>query len=214
LKLCVSNLSCLRSGKVVFSDVSFTLEEGEALQVRGRNGAGKSSLLAILCGFLKPVSGIIEWQGGKDFSLSEQIHFLGHRDGLKAALTAGENLKFIQNLMGSPLLSPQEALNVVGLSHVHDHPVAYLSAGQKRRVALAQMMVAKRPLWLLDEPASALDQPSQAMLKEVMKQHLEAEGLIIAATHQDLGLERAKLLHLERPLLEPSSQQETEEAWL
>jgi heme exporter protein A len=190
------------------------MEEGSALQVTGRNGAGKSSLLAILSGFLTAHSGTIETEGLDDKTLPESLHFIGHRDGLKSTLTAGENLKFVQSLLGSAFLSPLEALDRVGLAGMHNNPVAYLSAGQRRRVALARLLVSNRSLWLLDEPTSALDHSSQRMLTDMMEEHLQQGGLIIAATHQNLGLENARTLLLERPLQEDISEELNEESWL
>ena len=198
LRLTVHDLSCRRSGRLVFGDLSFAMEGGEALAVTGRNGAGKSSLLAILAGRLHPEGGSVRLDGAGERTLPESLHLVGHRDALKAALTAEENLSFARGLLGAPALTPIEALERVGLGHAARLPVGYLSAGQRRRVALARLLVAHRPVWLLDEPAASLDRSSQAMLADLMAGHLAAGGLIVAATHQALGIAAAEL-RLERP---------------
>jgi heme exporter protein A len=198
LRLSVENLACRRSGRLIFSGLSFALTQGEALIVTGRNGAGKSTLLALLAGRLQPEAGTIRAEGIGEATLTERLHWVGHRDALKSALTAEENLAFAQRLLGEPALSPRDALDAVGLAHAAPLPVAYLSAGQRRRVALARLLVARRPLWLLDEPTSALDVASQATLLRLMNEHLAGGGLLIAATHQALGIEVARELRIER----------------
>ena len=165
--------------------------------VTGRNGAGKSSLLAMLAGRLKPDAGSIRAEDIGEATLPECLHVVGHRDGLKSALTAAENLEFARDLLGNPAASPKEALEAMGLPHVARLPVGYLSAGQRRRVALARLLVCRRPLWLLDEPTAALDVASQALLAGLMREHLREGGLVIAATHQALGLEEARTLAIE-----------------
>ena len=197
MRLSVDNLACRRSGRRIFSGLAFALGPGDALAVTGRNGAGKSSLLAILSGRLRPDAGRITVADVGEASLPECLHVVGHRDGLKSSLTAGENLHFARTLLGAPRLSPAEALAQLGLGHAHDLPVAYLSAGQRRRVALARLLVCARPLWLLDEPTAALDTASQAVLAGLMAAHRAAGGLVIAATHQALGLDGAAELPIE-----------------
>jgi heme exporter protein A len=197
VRINVRDLACRRSGRLIFSHLSFDLGPGEALAVTGRNGAGKSSLLAILAGRLRPEHGTVALDGAGERTLPECLHLVGHRDALKAALTAEENLAFAQGILGAPVRSPREALETVGLGHAAALPVAYLSAGQRRRVALARLLVAHRPLWLLDEPTSALDTASRQVLLGIMRDHLAGDGLILAATHQDLGL-GARELRIER----------------
>jgi heme exporter protein A len=197
VRITVKNLVCRRSGRLVFADVSFTLAAGEALVVTGRNGAGKSSLLALLAGRLRPDGGSIAVEGLGEDGLAEHLHAVGHRDALKPALTAEENLAFVRDLFGRPGLSPREALDAVGLAHAASLPVAYLSAGQRRRVALARLLVAHRALWLLDEPTAALDVGAQNTLLHLMTAHLSGGGLIVAATHAPLGIGGAKELQLD-----------------
>lgn len=189
LTLEADRLACRRGGRLIFADLSFRLGSGEAIALTGRNGAGKSSLLAMLCGRLRPDAGTIRIQGLDEVALVEVSHVVGHRDGLKTALTAQENLAFAQALLGEAFLSPADALAAVGLPHVAALPVGYLSAGQRRRVALARLLVARRPFWLLDEPMSALDTAAQAMLSGLMREHLAQGGAILAATHGPLGLD-------------------------
>ena len=196
VRLTATSLSVRRSGRRIFSDLSFALGPGEALMVTGRNGAGKSTLLSVLAGRLKPEAGSIVVADVGEATLPECLHVVGHRDGLKSPLTAEENLAFARDLLGAPTASPREALEELGLGHALRLPVAYLSAGQRRRVALARLLVCRRPLWLLDEPTAALDSASQAVLAGLMARHLGQGGLVIAATHQSLGLEAARELNI------------------
>ncbi|PZU86502.1 MAG: heme ABC exporter ATP-binding protein CcmA [Chelatococcus sp.] len=202
MRLEAENLACRREGRLIFSGLSFGLSNGEAIALTGRNGAGKSSLIAMLCGRLRAAEGRIRLGGGRggehdeDRSLAELSHHVGHRDGLKTALTARENLAFAQAMLGEPASDPGEALACVGLPHVAALPVGLLSAGQRRRVALARLLVSRRPFWLLDEPMAALDAASQAMLAGLMKTHLAQGGAILAATHGPLGIEAARELRI------------------
>lgn len=191
LRLAAEGLACRRGGRMIFSDLSFDLRPGDALVVKGRNGAGKSTLLSILAGRLRPEAGAIRFSGAGEATLAESLHWIAHRDGLKTALTASENLAFAADVLGAPALDPLDALERVGLPHVRDMPVAYLSAGQRRRVALARLVAARRPVWLLDEPTAALDVASQEMLRGLMRDHRGQGGIVIAATHLPLGLEDA-----------------------
>jgi heme exporter protein A len=200
VQLTVTDLALARSGRRIASSLSFALGPGEALVVTGRNGAGKSTLLAALAGTLRPAAGRVAVEGVGERTLPECLHLVGHRDGLKAALTAAENLAFARDLLGtdwqgrSPAHPPDAALAAVGLAHAAALPVAYLSAGQRRRVALARLLVAPRPLWLLDEPTAALDAAAQARLGAMMRAHLGEGGLVIAATHAPLDLPGARTL--------------------
>ena len=198
MRLSVENLACDRGGRRIFEGLSFSLASGEALVITGRNGAGKSTLLELLAGRLHPAAGTIRLEGAGERSLSECLHYVGHRDALKAPLTARENLEFAQAFLGSPALSPLEALEAVGLAHAARLPVGYLSAGQRHRVALARLLVAHRPLWLLDEPTSALDTASQESLRQLLESHRESGGMIAATTHSPLLLKNPKEIRIER----------------
>jgi heme exporter protein A len=188
-----------RGGRAILNDVGFELHAGEAVVVLGRNGAGKSTLLRALAGLLPKRAGAIAF--GADSSLAEHAHYVGHADGLKGALTALENLDFWARMLGDApkgaSLSPQQALQKIGLARIGDFPVGYLSAGQKRRVALARLFVAPRPIWLLDEPATALDALAQQRLAQAMAEHRAGGGFIVAATHAPLGLADARELRLD-----------------
>jgi heme exporter protein A len=198
MRLVAENLTLERGGRRLFAGLSFEASAGEALIVTGPNGAGKSSLLRGLSGFLAFAKGSVRLEGGAaEASLQEQTHYLGHADALKAALTAAENLSFWAQMLGGSGAEVVPALSRLGLPHVADFPVRALSAGQKRRVALARLLVAPRPLWLLDEPTTALDVAAQGLFADVMRAHLQGGGIVVAATHAPLGLEGAKSLRLE-----------------
>ena len=197
-----SSIAIERGGRRLFADLSFEVRAGEALIVTGPNGSGKSSLLRAIAGLLPLAAGRIAFEGGaEDASVGEQAHYLSHLDALKGALTARENLAFsAASLAGGGwgrALGVAAALERVGLAHAADLPVRALSAGQKRRVALARHLVAARPLWLLDEPLSTLDAAAQARLTDILRDHLAAGGLIVASTHAPLGLEGAQTLQLD-----------------
>ena len=197
MRLSAAGLAIERSGRVVVRDVSFALAAGEMLQVTGPNGAGKSTLLRAIAGLLPLAAGALECEGlGEDEPLMARAHYLGHQDALKRALTATENLAFWAGQLGGGGISPSAALARLGLPQAAEFPVAYLSAGQKRRVALARLLVAHRPLWLLDEPATALDVASQALFAGILQAHLAGGGLVIAATHAPLGVAGARELRL------------------
>jgi heme exporter protein A len=195
MRLIVSGVACERGGRALFDGLGFTLEPGQAVILTGPNGAGKTSLLLILAGLLEPAAGevVLEGEGGEAAEPSEDAHLVGHRDGLKSQLLVGENLAFWRALLGGPGLEPAEALAALGLGALHDVPAAYLSTGQRRRVALARLLVARRPLWLLDEPTAALDTASRARLAALMQSHLAEGGLIVAATHEPIGIAAREL---------------------
>jgi len=197
MRLSVENLACRRGGRNVFAGVSFALAAGEALTIIGRNGSGKSSLLRLVAGLLLPADGRITLEGGdSELNLGEQAHYLGHQEALKPALTVRENLHFWSRYLGPAGIAPEAALTLAGLAELADLPAAYLSAGQRRRLSLARLAAVKRPIWLLDEPASALDSSGQARLAGMMHEHLTQGGLILAAAHGAIGLERSKELRL------------------
>jgi len=199
MRLSAWDLTIERGGRRLFAGLSFAVDQGAALVVTGPNGAGKSSLLRALCGFLPLEAGGFALEGGDaERTVGEQAHYLGHADGVKGALTAGENLAFAAAMLGgrSSREAQRDALARVGLAHVIDFPARLLSAGQRRRVALARLLIADRPLWLLDEPATALDAAAQAALAAIMQGRLRDGGIIVAAAHAPLGLEGAQELRL------------------
>jgi heme exporter protein A len=195
MRLLAENLACIRGGREVFAGVSFSLPAGEALIVTGANGAGKSSLLRVIAGLVRIADGRCELDGEPDVTIGEQAHYLGHQDAVKPSLTVGENLSFWVDYFGGGM-AVSGALEAVGLAALAGLPARFLSAGQRRRLSIARLIAVKRPLWLLDEPTSALDAPSQSRLTELMRAHLVSGGLIVAAAHGPIGLERARELKL------------------
>lgn len=196
IRLLAADIACVRGGREVFSGLSFALGASQALAVTGPNGAGKSSLLRLVAGLVRAAGGRLSLEGGDpEASIGEQAHYLGHQDALKSALTVAENLAFwTRFLEGAGTID--EALAAVGLDRIATLPAAYLSAGQRRRLSIARLIAVARPLWLLDEPASALDAAAQAMLTKLMRDHLAGGGLILAATHAPLGLDGVQELRL------------------
>jgi heme exporter protein A len=199
MRLDVSDIRVERGGRRVLDGLRFVLQPSEALIVTGPNGAGKSTLLRALAGLLPLAAGRITVAGEEASSAREVAHYVGHADGNKASLTAGENLCFWAAMLTSEKsrsLPVAKAVEAFALTRIADLPVAALSAGQRRRIALARLFVAARPLWLLDEPMTALDANSRAILLAHMESHLGEGGMIVAATHRALDLPNARQLAL------------------
>ena len=197
MRLSGRDLACIRGGREVFAGLDFAAESGDALVVTGHNGAGKTTFLRLIAGLLEPAQGRIELSdGAPDTGLPEQAHYLGHRDALKPALTVLENLQFWYAFLGGRDAPVASALDRVGLGGLANLPAGYLSAGQRRRFSVARLLVAPRPIWLLDEPSAALDSAGQERLLGLMQAQLAGGGIIVAATHAPLGLTGAKELRL------------------
>jgi heme exporter protein A len=195
MRITAENLSCERGGRTVFSNQNLALGSGEFLQLTGPNGSGKSSLLRLLACLSEPSLGHIRLEDGSpELTLGQQAHYIAHSDASKSALTVTENLIFWRDFLGGSNL--QHALESVNLSALADYPVALLSAGQKRRLALARLALVSRAIWLLDEPSVGLDEASQKLLVTLMSGRLREGGLIVAATHVPLGLKPHKNFHL------------------
>ena len=202
MRLSASDLACRRGGRDVFAGVSFSVASGEGMAIRGRNGAGKSSLLRMVVGLVRIAGGRLALEGGDpELTVGEQAHYLGHQDALKPSLSVGENLRFWSAFFAAASADIVEPLAAVGLDALIDLPAAYLSAGQRRRLSIARLVAVKRPIWLLDEPTSTLDAAAQARLSEIMRAHLASGGLILAATHSVLGLDGARELQLDQASL-------------
>jgi heme exporter protein A len=196
MQLKADELVCSRGGREVFRGLSFSLSAGEAMVVTGRNGAGKSSLLRMIAGLVRIAAGRLTIEGGTpDTTIAEQAHYLGHQDAMKPSLTVGENLRFWTEFLGARRVI-EPALDAVDLGPLTPLPAAYLSAGQRRRLSIARLIAVPRAIWLLDEPTSTLDAPSQKRLADLMHTHLAGGGIIVAAAHGPIGLERARELRL------------------
>ena len=196
MRLEVSDVRVERGGRRVLEAVSFVLQPGEALIVSGPNGAGKSTLLRALAGLLPLASGRVVIADAEDAPPCREVaHYIGHSEGNKASLTPAENLAFWAAMLGgagpAKAVRLKDALAAFALNPVADLPVSVLSAGQRRRVALARLLVAPRPIWLLDEPTTALDTASQIRLLDHVNRHLGIGGIAIAATHGALDLPKA-----------------------
>ena len=189
--LTAEKLTCTRGERTLFEQLSFRVSAGQALAVEGANGAGKTSLLRILAGFLSQAGGriLLKTEQTESDDAEERgklVGWLGHQDGLKPQLTVREQFTFFASLYRGD--TDPAVLAQVGLQRQADLPCRYLSAGQRRRLALARLLASKRPLWLLDEPFAALDAAGQALVAHLMARHCGEGGIIIAATHEPLGL--------------------------
>ncbi|MGL4404290.1 MAG: heme ABC exporter ATP-binding protein CcmA [Notoacmeibacter sp.] len=177
--LTVENLSASRGGFVLFENVSFHLNAGEALRITGPNGSGKTTLMRCLAGLVRPDSGKVIGQSESAF------HYLGHLNAMKLQLTVNENLSFWAKAEGGNGIDA--AMNTLNLSRLKDVPFGVLSSGQKRRTAFARLLLSSRPVWFLDEPAVGLDTASVAILNSILEQHLANGGIVLAATHTTIG---------------------------
>lgn len=205
----VERLGVDRGGQRVIADLSFDLDPGRALLLTGPNGAGKTTLIRALAGLLPTSEGVVRMAGAMaDFRVSEECHYVGHTNAAKPELTVAENLRFWAVFLAGGAVAPAHVDEVVatalarlGLMALEDIPVRYLSAGQQRRVAIARLLLAERPLWLLDEPTSSLDTVNAARLVEIGNEHLANGGMIVAATHLPLGfapVQELKLMPVEQ----------------
>jgi heme exporter protein A len=202
MRLVAEGLSARRGEDLIFQDISFEIAGGEALVVKGANGSGKSTLLRVLAGLLAAEAGTVRLLAAMQpvERLGEAAHYLGHRNAMKRELTVEENLTFWKaffgDFAGGAGVCVDEAVDTVGLGGIAHLPFGYLSAGQQRRMAMAKLLVAWRPVWILDEPTAALDVAAESMFAGLVTAHLSRGGIAIAATHQPLGLEGARELRM------------------
>jgi heme exporter protein A len=197
MKLIAHALTSTRGGRTLFSDLSFQVAGGEALLLMGPNGAGKTTLIRMIAGLFAPTSGALALEGGDaERSLSEQCHYVGHLNAVKSSLTVEENAAFWGRFLGGAGDRVEAALSTFGLVALRDIPTAYLSAGQKRRLGLARVLLAERPIWLLDEPTASLDSAAQEVLVGAVDAHMAGGGVVVAATHVPLPFANACELHL------------------
>lgn len=191
----IRGLSIRRGERRLFRDLGFRLEAGAALALTGANGSGKTSLLRAIAGLLRPEAGDIVFEGvaEADIARQEAVHLLGHADGLKGSRTAREELAFQAAWLGGGANGVAAAIDRLALTPLLDLEVRRLSAGQRRRLALARLIAAPRPLWLLDEPMAPLDAARRVLLAEMMRAHLDGGGLIVAAVHDPLPITAATL---------------------
>lgn len=211
LRLSVNNLACERGERTLFRDLSFTLEKGSGLILTGPNGVGKTSLLRILAGLLQPQSGYVTLEGGDpDKDLAEQVHFIGMKDALKPSLTVIEHIRHWYELFQSHWFLELNAhdrnyrekilLLEMGLEQQALLPAAYLSAGQRRRLALARLYTSYRKVWLLDEPLNALDANSKENIRGRLIRFMAQGGILIMATHEPIMLSHTRILPLRREM--------------
>jgi len=194
------DLSCARGPRLLFAGLGFAVEPGGALVLIGPNGSGKSTLLRLMAGLIRPLTGALTWGGkpldGSDQPIAARLAYLGYLDAIKPALSAQENLSF-----WAALADPREAaararlaLEELGLADLADLPGRYLSSGQRRRLAIARMLVSGAPLWLLDEPTVALDTDGVSRLSRVVARHRDGGGMAVVATHAELSLPGAETM--------------------
>lgn len=205
VRLIIDNLTQMRGTRLLHENLSFDLSSGEGLVLTGPNGVGKTTLLRTIAGFIPPLSGTVSLAGaGEDAHVAEHCHFVGHLNAVKASLTVAENLAFWADFLGAAPGRPatdavEAAMERLTLVDLADIPAGYLSAGQRRRLGLARLLVAKRPIWLLDEPTVSLDAASRAIVDQLVAGHIKSGGMAIVATHLPLAVEGIRSLELVAP---------------
>jgi heme exporter protein A len=198
-RLTVENLALVRGERQLFAGLGFSLGRGEAGALTGANGAGKTSLLRAVAGLLRPEAGRVQFEDSAgaeieaDVARAQSLHLLGHHDGLKSTRTAGEELRFWTRWLGGDAPSLAQAIDRLQLNPLLALEVRKLSAGQRRRLALARLIAAPRPLWLLDEPMAPLDIERRALFATLMQAHLDSGGMILAAVHDALPIPAREL---------------------
>lgn len=197
----IRNLACVRGERLLFRDLRLVLSEGDVVQVTGPNGCGKTSLLRIVCGLALAEEGVVLWHAEptrRSERFKRECAYVGHRDGLKADLSARENLAFHARLTRADPAAVDGAIERLGLAGCRDVPAGHMSAGQRRRAALARLLLAQRRLWILDEPLTALDAHGRSTVEDLVNDHRRAGGLVLFTSHQ--GLQHGELKALCREL--------------
>jgi heme exporter protein A len=194
------DIDCIRGERQVLSAAAFSLESGGALTLRGANGAGKSTMLRLMAGLMRPVAGTITWDGvdiaDDPHEHNARLAYVGHADAVKPALSVLENATFWGELAGAGGMAAADALAALGIGHLSDLPARYLSAGQRRRVNLTRALTSGADLWLLDEPTTALDAATTDALTSLIDGHLKSGGMAVISTHAELGLAETGTLTL------------------
>ena len=202
MTLNVKNLQCTRGDRELFTNLSFSLDKSQLMMLEGQNGSGKTTLLRSLCGLYLPDEGEILWDGlsikKQDENFRQALLYLGHLNAIKADMTVLENLRFNTKLAGESVTDDalMDALDTIGLFAFEDFPTSQLSQGQKRRVALARLLVSKATLWILDEPFVALDAGAVELLQSIIAKHIEKGGMVILTTHQEVPLTSGEIIRL------------------
>lgn len=198
--LVVNNLACSRDDRLLFAGLNFNVQAGQVLLLEGSNGSGKTSLLRILCGFREADAGEILWQGQSfaDSRYFADMAYVGHADGTKKELTVLENLRFALAVNTPGHYDIEQALQKVQLAGFDDNAVQTLSAGQKRRLSLARLLITHNLLWILDEPFTSLDKQGIELIESLMVDHVAQGGMVILTSHHDLNLTHIPLqrIHL------------------
>lgn len=195
MRLIATDVSATRGGRVVFAGRTFALGPGELLAVTGPNGSGKSTLLRVVAGLLPAATGSVRLEPLAEGGFATVAAYLGHLDAMKPALSLGDNLRFWHRLLRGTV-PVEAALDAVGLSNLADLPAGVLSAGQRRRGAIGRLLLAHRPLWLLDEPATSLDAAAEAILARLVDEHLARGGMAIVAQHRALAVPATSAIDL------------------
>jgi len=209
MQLAADQLAVTRGERFVFSGLSFSVSEGEALILTGPNGSGKTTLIRVIAGFIRPAAGELRLEtGDAERTIGQHCHYIGHRGAVKTGMTVLENVAFWRSFLAKDSIdrlpgrdgAALDAFGLLDLSHV---PAGYLSDGQKRRLGLARLLLTRRRIWLLDEPYASLDAASQGILDSVLDRHLRAGGIAVIATHQPIDVSSQRELQLGGRVVEP-----------